>query len=134
MLTRTSSTELRLHAGAPRVARRLVGLVLKQWGAQDDDALDAVSLVVSELVTNVLANGSLAEVVTLRLVLTEDAVEVSVADPSPVVPHPRASDERVEGGRALSLMSVLATRWGAEPAGEGRRVFAELPLVTGRCA
>ena len=134
MHPRTSTTDLALDDEAPSIARRVSGLVLRQWGVRDEDSLDAVSLVVSELVTNVLVHCEAVDVVTLRLVLREDTVEVSVADPHPLVPRQRTADEEEEGGRGLSIVSVLASRWGVEAADGGKRVFAELPVVSARCA
>lgn len=135
-LSRTCTAQLTLDLTAPHAARRLVLLLLNQWGATDEDVLGAATVIVSELVTHALlhADGSGPAELHLALSAAESRLVLSVVDPSPVVPAQRAADDEDEPGSGLSLVGQIASRWGVEPHPAGTRVFAELPLSTEHCA
>lgn len=132
--TRTCSIDLTPDLSAPRTARRLLTLLLEQWGLDDQDLLDSASIVVSELVTNALVHDDDGGPITLALELRGPRITLSVADRSPGVPAQRVARTGDEGGRGLSIVSQLASRWGVEPTPSGKRVFAELPVPTSCCA
>jgi anti-sigma regulatory factor (Ser/Thr protein kinase) len=82
----------------------------------DDDTLDRVQLVVSELVTNSVLYGP-GEPITLRLTIDaagricgeiEDQGEGAVAMPSP-------DSARSVGGLGLSIVDRLVSAWGVHP-------------------
>jgi anti-sigma regulatory factor (Ser/Thr protein kinase) len=134
------SEQLALAAlpNAVGTARRFVVAQLHKWGL--DALADDVELVTSELVTNAVQEVGLdivpadyAElhdarppVIVLRLRLTVRRLLCEVWDPSP---HPPATAQAAlldEGGRGMSLIAALASRWGSypSPSGEGKVVLA----------
>lgn len=131
---RTCTLDLALDLSAPRTASALLSLLLEQWGVSDRNLLDGASIVVSELVTNALVHGGDGGTVSLGLDLEGRQLTLSVTDSSPLLPTQRTAHPADEGGRGLSIVGQIATRWGAEPTAGGKRVFAELPLPTTSCA
>lgn len=106
-----------------RAARRFVSQALTE--AADDDLIDSVTLLVSELVTNaVLHAGSDVEVL-VRLTAEAARVEVTDASAETVAPRDAAADE--VSGRGLALVETLARRWGVRPSpGGGKTVWFEV--------
>jgi anti-sigma regulatory factor (Ser/Thr protein kinase) len=125
---RTCAVDLTCDVAAPRAARRLVTLVLQQWGVHDEDVLDGATIVVSELVTNVLLHCDDGGPLRLDLALTEDGLVVGVTDRNPSVPAQRVPGETDEGGRGLGIVAQLAARWEVQPSPDGKRVVVSLPL------
>jgi two-component sensor histidine kinase len=97
----------------------------------DEDTVASVVLVTSELVTNAIRHGDIADAddaVDVDWTIHRDHVVVSVEDPSSRLPrrrHPKADDP---GGRGLTIVEALSTAWGAEPTRRGKRVWAKLSL------
>jgi len=86
-----------------------------------DDALEAVQLVVSELVTNAIDHAH-GEIELHVAVLDGLGVRIEVADGSPdcaVVAIPPARPDQV-GGRGLRLVEACSESWGCR-AGENRK-------------
>lgn len=105
-------------------ARRFVRDKLAEWRVAGpvDDAL----LVASELAANALTHARSSY--RLRLSLSDRALRIEVADGGVGTPEPQPLTETEEHGRGLHLVGALAASWGMEPAGDGKRVWAELPL------
>ncbi len=116
---------------APRTARRLIALVLEQWGVHDVDAIDGATIVVSELVTNVLVHCDDGGPLTLAVDAHEDGLRISVTDRGAAVPAQREAEPTDESGRGLGIVAQLATRWDVEAAADGKRVVVDLPLTKG---
>lgn len=133
-LERACSLDLTCDLAAPRTARRVVELMLAQWGVQDGEAVDAATIVVSELVTNVLVHCDDGGPMTLSLQLHDDALIISVADREPTVPAQREAGEHDESGRGLGIVDQIATRWSVQQCDQGKRVVVELPLASAWCA
>jgi anti-sigma regulatory factor (Ser/Thr protein kinase) len=143
-MARTCAVDLTCDLAAPRAARDVTRLVLLQWGVTAPDAVDAATLVVSELVTNALVHCDDAGPLTLGLELAATALTVWVADGAPTIPAQRAAlpgdldgdpdGDLAEGGRGLSIVAQLAERWEVEPQQAGKRVVAVLPVATVECA
>lgn len=91
-------------------------------GAPTDDA----ALIVSELVTNAVRHAT--PPVQLRLLASEIALTIAVADGSSRPPRPMAAGTR-ESGRGLTIVQALAAAWRSElqPAG-GKVVYARLAM------
>ena len=105
-------------------ARRFVRTTL---GPSAPPALvEDAALVVTELVSNAVLHAG--GPVTLSVEATPDTstVRLEVADSSPVPPVLREYGTSASTGRGLTLVARLATRWGVEPAGAGKRVWVEL--------
>lgn len=129
MSTLTASFDLYPTTASVPVTRRLVGELLRVWGAEDhrEDA----ALLTCELVANVADHVGGDDTFELALELSDGWLRVSVADGSadrPVVRRLRSGD--VEGrGRGLVLVESLADRWGVEEHHGGKRVWFELAPV-----
>ncbi|MCT2590532.1 ATP-binding protein [Streptomyces sp. N2-109] len=110
--------------------RRVVWTRLRRWGTDRETASDAV-VVASELLANAVQHGSTTgDRVRFRLAVNEGQLRIAVSDASPRPPRRRQLDEEEERGRGLFLVEALATRWGVEPAGGGKRVWASLPFAS----
>ena len=105
---------------------------LRQWAcawlrANHNEAdSDDVVLVLTEMVTNSVRHGSAP--VTVDLVESAQALMLGVSDGSsdrPVRPTARTA---AEGGRGLSIVDTLTSRWGVwlNPGG-GKTVWCEFP-------
>jgi serine/threonine-protein kinase RsbW len=99
---------------------------LRRFRAEmDAPALEVVTLLVSELVTNAVRHGR-ADLIDLHVALVRGCVRVDVVDHGPgftAGPNPVAPGE--EGGFGLFLVDELATRWGVHDH-RGTRVWFEL--------
>ncbi|MFJ2931888.1 SpoIIE family protein phosphatase [Streptomyces sp. NPDC087219] len=102
-------------------ARRHVDEYLSRWGVAVDTF--AVSIVVSELVTNAIRYG--AAPITLRLIRGERTLICEVNDSAPTAPHLRHAKAVDEGGRGLQICGSLADSWGVRYIGEGKTLWAE---------
>jgi anti-sigma regulatory factor (Ser/Thr protein kinase) len=103
-------------------ARLFVTETLRRW--HDDDLLSDAALVVTELVANALTHAGPR--FTVSVADAGDRVRISVADGSGAVPVERDPDPWSSHGRGLKLVSSIADRWGVDPFGEGKTVWAEL--------
>ncbi|MEV7579974.1 SpoIIE family protein phosphatase [Streptomyces erythrochromogenes] len=107
-------------------ARRQVRELLHDWA--DEEQLDAVVLMVSEMVTNVLVHTDGDALLVAEAVgeLGERRLRVEVADSSDELPHKRHPGEMASSGRGVLLMEMLADAWGVDPRGEGKSIWFEL--------
>ena len=132
--SRAAQVELTCDLAAPRTARRMVTLLLHQWGVRDQDAVDGATIVVSELVTNVLIHCDDGGPVVLALELKDDLLRIRVEDRLPAVPAQRQAAAEDESGRGLGIVAQLAVRWDVEPLPDGKRIVVDLPLAAASCA
>lgn len=94
-------------------------------GITDPELRSRVATVVSELATNAIRHARTAFNLEVRTDSSGIRVTVADSDPSPpkimdgVSPHEPA-------GRGLMIVAALADRWGYEPDGHGKSVWAEL--------
>ncbi|MFF5083301.1 ATP-binding protein [Actinoplanes sp. NPDC000266] len=107
---------------APGDARHRVVTCLREWGFGDGGWLDAVAVVVSEVVTNAVQHGG-GHLIAVAVDAYAARVTLSVADASAVVPRRREPDDR--GGRGLLLLDALTDRWYVADEGDGKRVHVE---------
>ncbi|MFJ4620379.1 ATP-binding protein [Streptomyces sp. NPDC088812] len=85
------------------------------------------------LVTNAVRYGDTGQV-SLTAQLVREVLRIEVCDSSSLLPGPAVPDENSERGRGLLLVSALADRYGAEPAGNGKRCWAEIVVPSGSTA
>ena len=105
-LRRQLSIALDGGTAAPGEARRFVRRSLGEV-ALHQDLVDAVELLVSELVTNAVVHASSDP--RLTLLVHADRVRVEVGDDDPALPAHREPDAERPGGRGLLLLDRVAT-------------------------
>ncbi|MFF9316587.1 ATP-binding protein [Streptomyces sp. NPDC014735] len=112
-------------------SRTFVRTTLKAWGITASDRVDDVLLCVSELATNALRHGTVAnEQFLVKLTENDARLRVEVHDPSRR--RPRAQQPGVDdpNGRGLLLVSSLADGWGVEPRSpRGKVVWTEFKVA-----
>jgi hypothetical protein len=81
-------------------------------------------LVGAELVTNAVLHARTALILTLEL--SPDLVRVSVKDRSSAPAVLRRQPPEALNGRGLAMVSAVSRAWGVDPAGVGKRVWAEI--------
>jgi anti-sigma regulatory factor (Ser/Thr protein kinase) len=122
-----ATLELQAARQAPRLARTFAADSLEAWAIRTED-VEAVQLVVSELVTNAVLHAPESPTITLDLFMTGSAIRVMVSDHSPRQPEQRHPTRwSAESGRGVELVDTLADRWGTEPyPPSGKTVWCEL--------
>ncbi|MFF9376644.1 ATP-binding protein [Streptomyces griseoluteus] len=121
-----------------RLARRLVGVRLQEWGMPyGTDAHDNIVLITAELAANAVRHGHVAVRdfrVQLSLLGRTARIEVSDTRGERVPPRSEELGEPglSDGGRGLVLVSRLATAWDWYARGEGlgKVVWAEYATAT----
>ena len=97
------------------------------------DSVDDVVLVASELVGNALVHGVVGSTSDLGVTwdIQPDAVVVGVSDDSPELPRRRRTTLSDAGGRGLSIVAAVALDWGVRRTGSGKFVWARVPIQAG---
>lgn len=103
-------------------ARAFVRRVLEHWGV--DELVDTVTLLLSELVTNVVVHAAAAPTVAVHLL--PDRVRVEVADDDTTRLEAREAPLSAENGRGLVLVEALAHRWGQVALPVGKVVWFDV--------
>ncbi|MFI5883555.1 ATP-binding protein [Streptomyces sp. NPDC051554] len=113
---------------APAKARAYVRDVLaRDETPLDDERLDEILLVVSELVTNAYRYGTEPDDSLLVAVLTTpDRVRVEVHDPRRQRPRLRNESGERSRGRGLHIVDAIAARWDVDDRPFGKAVWAEM--------
>ncbi|NEE15862.1 SpoIIE family protein phosphatase [Streptomyces sp. SID7499] len=119
----TATWRLPARSDAPARARTQVAELLRRWGTRDETRDNAL-LLVSELVTNAVrfAEGP----VTVRLIRAGHGLLCEVGDSGNGRPRLRRGDLLDNGGRGLSIVHRLTTRWGVRWTDTGKVVWAEV--------
>ncbi|MGI4895953.1 MAG: ATP-binding protein [Janthinobacterium lividum] len=97
------------------------------------EALHALELLTTELVTNAVRHGR--EPVELTVSVDSDgipAVRVCVSDGEPSSPVLHHAEPGANGGRGIALVDALATHWGSQlhtPPAVGKIVWFELQFT-----
>jgi anti-sigma regulatory factor (Ser/Thr protein kinase) len=109
--------------------RRELAADLELHGIRSDD-VDAVTLVVSELVGNAIRHTAATEDAELDIswAVGDQEVYVCVGDPSDELPRRKFPDAESTGGRGLTIVEALSKDWGADPTPSGKRVWARVPV------
>ena len=93
-----------------------------------EEVVSDIELLTTELVTNAITHAkvSRSEQIIVRLVL-HDRVRVEVIDPGPRFdPRPVRPDPGSMSGWGLFIVDAIATSWGVEPEGRGKKVWFEV--------
>jgi anti-sigma regulatory factor (Ser/Thr protein kinase) len=112
------------------VARRFVRDLLDSQGDVDEDTLDTLLLLASELVTNAILHAHTP--VELGVCVDGGRALVCVADrmpnSEPLTPRDHSRDR--PGGRGLALVADLSDDWGTTSFSGGKTVWFTMPLTT----
>jgi anti-sigma regulatory factor (Ser/Thr protein kinase) len=92
-----------------------------------EDLAGDAAMVVSELVTNAIRAG--ASTIELEVGRVGGLFRITVIDDAEGTPKPAEPDPTAAAGRGLRIVGALSARWGVEPVGAGKRVWAELDLT-----
>ena len=115
---------LNLHPTSVGAARRFVRDVLMLRGV-DDEVVDTVELLTSEVVTNAIVHGRSGP--QLVVDMGDDVVRVAVRDLSPEVPVARLGHVADVSGRGVVSIEQLASTWGVEhERGGAKQVWFEV--------
>ncbi|HUS62264.1 MAG TPA: ATP-binding protein [Acidimicrobiales bacterium] len=119
---------IRLHP-EPKSALAARRFVCEELSASDEETLEVVLLLTSEVVTNaILYAGS---EIDLTVDLRRGVVRIEVSDSSSRLPKERSIDLRSTSGRGLALVDALASSWGVERVPfDGKSVWFEVGLRT----
>ncbi len=109
-------------ATSASIARKLVREALH--GFDNEDALDAAQLAISEIVTNALVHAGTS--MHLRILLADHSLRVELTDGSSRLPAQRDFGTAAPTGRGLLLVEELVTRWGAHAVPDGKVVWFEI--------
>jgi CheY-like chemotaxis protein len=118
----TASRRFPADLQSARAARRFVRDSLVAWGC--DGLLDAVELLVSELVTNAVVHAR--SDVELTISLRDDRVRVEVIDSTDVHVQRRDAAGESQSGRGMALIEALALAWGIDTLVAGKAVWFEV--------
>jgi two-component sensor histidine kinase len=138
----TRSVDLPVHPAEVPLARRAVLDVLVDWGVPDDsDAVHAIRLIVSELLTNVVLHASAATARARVVVELLDGawIRMGVHDGDPCLPGPADSCAEATSGRGLQIVHALIDELNGvvvteRTADGGKTVWVELPCTVGEQA
>ncbi|MER6738244.1 SpoIIE family protein phosphatase [Streptomyces puniciscabiei] len=108
-------------------ARAEILAQLTQW--QLHEVAFTAELVASELITNAIRYGR--PPIRLRLI-RDTTLLCEVFDANSTAPHLRRARTLDEGGRGLLLVAQLTERWGTRHHAEGKTIWAEIALPSGR--
>ena len=88
--------------------------------------MEDAEMITSELITNAIRAG--ASSIRLELVPDDRFVQIAVVDDAPGDVEPAPTEPHALNGRGLHIVASLATRWGATPLPDGKKVWADLLL------
>jgi anti-sigma regulatory factor (Ser/Thr protein kinase) len=89
-----------------------------------DGPIDAIVLMISELLTNALRHGS--PPATISVNTDHHRVRVAVSDRSPAPPQVMPMEPTRVGGNGMRIIDSLASTWGFEPVEGGKAVWFEV--------
>jgi two-component sensor histidine kinase len=124
---------VRHEASSAAAVRRELALDLDLRGL-DEEVIDAVTLVASELVGNAVRHACIPERDHLDIgwYVGPDEITISVEDPSSALPVRRIASPEATNGRGLTIVEALTSDWGVERTQRGKRVWAKVPLAMAR--
>ncbi len=88
----------------------------------DAHNLDDLELAASELASNVIRHAQTPFTVAVRR--AADRIRLEVSDGNSIIP---AVEDLAEDNRGLRLLQAITIRWGIDPHGDGKTIWAEFP-------
>ncbi|MEU5660447.1 ATP-binding protein [Streptomyces sp. NPDC047737] len=125
-----------VDASVPLARHAVRDLLDRQGVPVEDDILQGVLLIVSELVTNVVRHAALlSPELAVEVAIGAEWIRVSVEDNHPYRPTALVTDYGQTGGRGLLLVREITAEAGGtcdveHTAGGGKIIWAALPLKT----
>jgi anti-sigma regulatory factor (Ser/Thr protein kinase) len=107
-----------------RLSRYATRAVLTAWQLSHVD--ETATLLVSELVTNVVRHARGTDVITVDLHAGRTWLRIEVQDTDRHWPQPRTPDGYDESGFGFILVDALSSNWGVRETDTGKAVWAEL--------
>lgn len=123
-----------VDASVPQARHAVRDLLDRQGVPVDDDILQGLLLIVSELVTNVVRHAALlSPELAVEVAIGAEWIRVSVEDNHPYRPTALVTDYGQTGGRGLLLVREITAEAGGtcdveHTAGGGKIIWATLPL------
>jgi anti-sigma regulatory factor (Ser/Thr protein kinase) len=124
MSTLDASFQLPPAAASVPTARHVLLELLRAWEAPHD--LDDAALLVTELVSNVVDHVGGEAALSVELTLSGDRLRVAVVDGSAIRPVVQELSRDRPRGRGLRMLQIIASGWGSDAHGDGKRVWFEL--------
>ncbi|MEW2069685.1 ATP-binding protein [Streptomyces sp. NPDC007346] len=125
-----------VDASVPRARHAVRDLLGRQGVPIEEDVLQGLLLIVSELVTNAVKHAALlSPELAVEVAIGADWVRASVEDSHPYRPTALETDHAQTGGRGLLLVREITAEAGGScdvehTAGGGKIIWAALPLKT----
>lgn len=126
-----------LDSSVPQARHTVRDLLVRQRVPLDDDLLQGLLLIVSELVTNAVRHAALlSPEIAVEVAVGLDWVRVAVEDNHPYRPKALQVDDADTGGRGLLLVKSVTAEAGGmcdvqQTASGGKVIWAALPLPPG---
>ncbi|WP_432423099.1 ATP-binding protein [Streptomyces pseudovenezuelae] len=112
----------------PAARRQVVALARDLVPSLQNEALETVELLASEVIANaVLHSAGQCEVVVTR---TAERLRVEVTDTDPTMSSAVVAGPSDESGRGLLLVGALAHAWGMQPQPDGKTTWFDIGLET----
>ena len=124
MSSRNAIFDLPPTAGSVRVARHVLLELMRAWAVPHDQ--DDASLLLTELVTNVVDHVGGESELTVEISAADDWLRIAVVDGSAVRPVVRELSMDHPRGRGMRMVQQIADRWGADEHLGGKRVWLDL--------
>ncbi|MEE1741564.1 ATP-binding protein [Streptomyces sp. BE147] len=125
-----------VDVSVPQARRAVRDLLDRQGAPVQDDILQGLLLIVSELVTNAVKHAALlSPELAVEVSIGAEWLRVSVEDSHPYRPTALETDHAQTGGRGLLLVREITAEAGGScdverTAGGGKVIWAALPLKT----
>ncbi|MFE7749200.1 ATP-binding protein [Streptomyces sp. NPDC057428] len=125
-----------VDASVPQARHAVRDLLSRQGVPVEDDILQGLLLIVSELVTNAVRHAALlSPELAVEVAIGAEWIRVSVEDNHPYRPTALVTDYGQTGGRGLLLVREITAEAGGtcdveHTAGGGKIIWAALPLTT----
>ncbi|MFD7667525.1 ATP-binding protein [Streptomyces sp. NPDC059788] len=124
-----------LESSVPQARHAVRDLLIRRRVPVAEETVDALLLIVSELVTNAVQHAALlSPEITVEVTVGAKRIRAAVEDDHPYRPKALQADEGDIGGRGLWLVKMLTAEAGGgcdveHTASGGKAVWAELPLA-----